>query len=55
MKRLLVITHFILLITLNISVKAESKNDDTYLYLELFQKVFSKFRSTYVEEVSDKE
>ena len=55
MKRLLVITYFILLVTLNISVKAESKNDDTYLYLELFQKVFSKVRSTYVEEVSDKE
>ena len=55
MKRLLVITYFILLVTLNISVKAESKNDDTYLYLDLFQKVFSKVRSTYVEEVSDKE
>jgi len=45
----------IILITLTLPTKASSSDEEKYKYLDLFGQVFDRVRSSYVEEVSDKE
>ena len=45
----------IILITFTLPTKASSSDEEKYKYLDLFGQVFDRVRSSYVEEVSDKE
>ena len=52
------ITFFLLILTIlsfSLESKSNSKNKETYEYLDLFGKIFDRVRSQYVEEVSDEE
>ncbi len=46
---------FLLLLILLYPIKASSNDEEKYKYLDLFGQVFDRVRSSYVEEVSDKE
>ena len=46
---------FVILVTNLLSSKAYSSEEEKYKYLDLFGQVFDRVRSSYVEDVSDKE
>ena len=39
----------------SLPINADSKNKETYEYLDLFGQIFDRVRSSYVEEVTDEE
>ena len=45
----------VILVTFTLPSKASSTDEEKYKYLDLFGQVFDRVRSSYVEEVSDKE
>ena len=45
----------VILTTFTLPLKASSSDEEKYKYLDLFGQVFDRVRSSYVEEVSDKE
>ena len=46
---------FIIILLTSFSAHSNSKNKETYEYLDLFGQIFDKVRSEYVEEVTDQE
>ena len=54
-KKILIYCIFLSIFIPFYSANADSKNEETYEYLDLFGQVFDRVRSTYVEDVSDKE
>ena len=41
--------------TFALPINADSKNKETYEYLDLFGQIFDRIRSSYVDEVTDEE
>ena len=50
---LLILIFFVFILTLPIN--ADSKNKETYEYLDLFGQIFDRVRSSYVDEITDEE
>ena len=55
MKKIFLILITLTLVSLNISIKADTKKKSTYQYLDLFGQIFDRVRSDYVDSVTDKE
>ena len=55
MKNFVLFFISLLVININISANADTKNKSTYQYLDLFGQIFDRVRSDYVDDVTDEE
>ena len=55
MKKFILYIFIFIICAFNLSSNADSKNKETYQYLDLFGQIFDRVRSEYVDEVTDEE